>query len=121
MNKPTARERRRFERRNLSYYLPVVDNNTQNVVGHLVDISMTGIMIDCKRNIPSGQDYFLRLDLLENVAGKPSVEFIATCKWCRADKIQPYLYNSGFQIKSISQQDVEIIKKIADKYGSTNR
>ncbi len=91
-NKPIVQERRKFKRRNLSYYLPIVDNNTEQVIGHLVDISRVGIMIDCKKSIPSGQNFDLRLDLMESVGDKASVEFVAQCKWCRADKVQPYLY-----------------------------
>jgi hypothetical protein len=118
MNKPTMQDRRKFQRRNLSYYLPILDNNTQQVIGHLVDISPIGIMIDCKRNIPSGQNFNLRLDLMENIAGKSFVQFGARCKWCRSDKIQPYLYNAGFEIVTIAPDDIKIIKNIAEKYGS---
>jgi hypothetical protein len=119
MNQPTANERRKFARRNLSYYLPIMDSNTQQIIGHLVDISPIGIMIDCKRNIPSSQSFNLRLDLMEKIGGKASVEFVARCRWCRADKIQPYLYNAGFEIVSISTEGVEIIKNIAERYGES--
>src|SRR5512141_1479748 len=101
INRPTIQERRKFKRRKLSYYLPIIDNDTEQVLGHVVDVSLVGIMIDCKRNIPSGQNYNLRLDLMENVGEKSSVEFSVSCKWCRFDKIQPYLYNAGFEITQI--------------------
>ncbi len=77
MTKPTIQERRKFKRRNLSYYLPILDNDTQQVLGHLVDVSLVGIMIDCKKNIPSGQKYNLRLDLMEKVGEKSSIELTA--------------------------------------------
>ena len=80
--------------------------------------NQVGIMIDCKRNIPSGEVYHLRLDLMEGIAEKPEVEFTAECKWCRSDKIQPYLYNAGFAITEISDEDREIVARIAEKYGS---
>jgi len=118
MNKPTTQERRKLKRRNLSYYLPVQDNSTQQVLGHLVDITQLGLMIDCKKNIPSGQDYNLHLDFLENIAGKACIEFVARSKWCRPDSIQPFLYNAGFEIIRISPDDSEIIKNIAEKYGA---
>ena len=117
MNQPTSQERRKLKRRSLSYYLPVLDNSTQQILGHLVDITPIGLMIDCKRNIPSGQDYHLHLDLMEHVTGKAFVEFIARCRWCRSDSIQPFLYNAGFEIVNVSPDDIEIIKNIAEKYG----
>ncbi len=119
--KPTIQERRKFKRKSLSYYLPILDNDTEQVLGHLVDISPIGLMIDCKRNIPSGQQFHLRLDLMEGIAEKPEVEFTGECKWCRSDKIQPYLYNAGFQITEISEEDLSVIKMIAEKYGSGDK
>lgn len=117
MNKSTIQERRKSIRRNVSYYLPILNNDSQQVIGHLVDISPIGLMMDCKKNIPSGQDFHLRIDLTENMAGKAYVEFIARCKWCRSDKIQPYLFNAGFEIVRISPSDIEVIKNIASRYG----
>jgi hypothetical protein len=121
MVKPTIQERRRHKRRNLSYYLPIIDNDTEQVIGHLVDISLIGIMIDCKRNIPSGQNFNLRLDLMERIGEKASVEFVAQCKWCRFDKIQPYLYNAGFEITSITPDDLGIIDTISERYGTGDK
>jgi hypothetical protein len=121
MIKPTIQDRRRYKRRNLSYYLPIVDNDSQQTLGHLVDISLVGIMIDCKRSIPSGQHFNLRLDLMEGVGEKPEIEFSAQCKWCRADKIQPYLYNAGFEITRISEADREVIRRISEKYGAGDK
>lgn len=116
--KPTNQERRRLKRRNLSYYLPVIDNGSQEVMGHLVDITSSGLMMDSKKPIPTGLDFNLRLDLMEDLADKPYIEFVARSKWCRPDSIQPYLYNAGFQIVNITPEDIEIVKRIAEKYGT---
>jgi hypothetical protein len=118
MKTPNPPERRRLERRDLSYYLPVMDNNTQQVIGHLVDISPVGLMMDSKMPVPTNLKYSLRLDLMEDIAGKAILEFIAVSKWCRPDSIQPYLYNAGFEITNIAPDDYEVIKLIAEKYGT---
>ena len=117
MSKPTLIERRKLNRRNVSYYLPVMDDNTKQVVGHLIDISPTGLMMDSKIPVPTNLRYNLRIDLMEDIAGKAIVEFDAVSIWCRPDPIQPYLYNAGFQIVNIGPEDVEVIKIIAEKYG----
>ena len=90
-------------------------------MGHLMDISTVGIMMDCKRNIPSGQRYNLRLDLMETIGDRSSIRFSVQCKWCRSDKIQPYLFNAGFRIIQISESDLEVIRSIAEKYGTKER
>ena len=117
MGKPTSIERRKQNRRNVSYYLPVKDNNTKQIIGHLMDISPTGLMMDSKIPIPTHLKYSLRLDLMEEIAGKATLEFEAITKWCRPDPIQPYLYVAGFQIMNINLDEIEVIKLIAEKYG----
>ena len=121
MDRPNPQERRKAERRSLTYYLPVINDDTQQVIGHLIDMSTKGLMIDSKNPIPSGIDYNLRLDLTENIWHRPIIRFVARSKWSRPDSIQPYLYNAGFEIIKISPGDAEAIKMIAEKYGEKNR
>jgi hypothetical protein len=118
MEEYTARERRRSKRRNLSYYLPVIDENTQQIFGHLVDVSMKGFMLDSKNNVPIQRDFNLRLDLTESIANKSLVRFVARSKWCRTDPIQPFVFNVGLEFTSISQGDAEIIRIISERYGA---
>ena len=117
MSKPIATERRRFLRRNVSYYLPVMDKNTQQVIGHVVDISPIGLMMDSKISIPTNVRYDLSMDLMEEIAGQASVEFVGISKWCRPDPIQPFLYNVGFFIVDITPDNLEVVNIIAEKYG----
>jgi hypothetical protein len=119
MDRP-EQERRELKRRSLSYYLQVFDSNTLQIIGHLVDISPVGLMIDSKKAIPTNLNFKLRLDLMENIVGKAFVEFVACSKWCRADSIQPYLFNVGFEIVNITPQNSEIVRLIAEKYGARN-
>ncbi len=121
MSKSSGRERRKFERRTLSYYLPIRDSETELLIGHLVDVSPIGMMIDCKKNLPTNQNYNLRLEFMDNEDGKDQIEFVARCRWCRSDQIQPYLYNAGFEIVTISDEDLQTIKNIAEKYGERSR
>jgi hypothetical protein len=115
---PNAQERRRLDRRNLSYYLPVQDKDTQKIIGHLVDISPVGFLMSAKIPIQTDRNYNLRLDFMEEIAGKASLEFIARSKWCRSDSIQPFIYNAGFEITAIAPDGIEIIKRIVEKYGT---
>ncbi len=117
MAEPNKQERRKTGRLSVSYYLPVLDSKTEQVVGHLVDISSTGLMIDCKEPLPTNLDFDLRLDLVGDLAEKPFVEFSARSKWCRADPIQPFMYNAGMEITKIAPDDSAIVQRIADRYG----
>ena len=118
MAQPSIQERRKFKRRGLAYYMLVLDANTREMIGHLVDITPQGIMLDSQKPLPLENDYRLRLDTMPDVADKDYIKFTARTKWCLPDAVEPYLFDIGFSIIDISQHDAEIIKKIAEKYAA---
>jgi septum formation topological specificity factor MinE len=117
VSNPPSAERRRLNRRNVSYYLPVLDNNTMQVIGHLIDISPDGLKIDTKGPVPTSIKYNLRLDLMEEIAGKITLEFAAESIWCLRDPIPPYLYKAGFQFINLGPGDIEVVTRIAEIFG----
>ena len=111
-------ERRRLDRKDFSYYMRLIDNDKQQLVGHLVDISSGGFKLDSQNPIPINKDFRFRMDLTSEVANKPSMVFVARSKWCEVDPLDPFLYNVGFQLINISPGDVEIFKRMMEKYGT---
>ena len=110
-------ERRNLNRKDFSYYMQLVDSDTQQMVGHLVDISSGGFKLDSQSPIPLNKDFRLRMDLTSEVADKPAMAFVARSKWCEVDPLDPFIYNVGFQLINISPGDREIIKRMIEKYG----
>jgi hypothetical protein len=110
-------ERRRLERKDFSYYMRLVDNDTQDLVGRLMDISSGGFKIDSQTPIPVNKDFRLRMDLTSEVANKPAMVFLARSKWCEVDPLDPFIYNVGFQLVNISPADLEIFQRMMEKYG----
>ncbi len=111
-------ERRTTPRRNFSYYMRVVDDMTQQLVGHLSDISLRGFKLDCSQALPAEKDFRLRMDLTSDISDRPSIVFTARSKWCRPDSIDPFINNVGFEIINISIVDGQIYQRIVEKYGS---
>ena len=110
-------ERRNLERKDFSYYMQLIDSDTQQLVGHLVDISSNGFKLDSQAPIPLDKDFRLRMDLTSEVANKPAMAFVARSKWCEVDPLDPFIYNVGFQLINISPGDREIIGRMIEKYG----
>jgi len=110
-------ERRNRERKDFSYYMRLVDNDTQDLIGHLVDISSTGFKLDSQRPIPVNRDFRLRMELTSEVADKPTMTFVARSKWCEIDPLDPFVYNVGFQLINIAPGDLQIIHRLMEKYG----
>jgi hypothetical protein len=110
-------ERRNLNRKDFSYYMQLIDSDTQKMVGHLVDISSGGFKLDSQAPIPVNKDFRLRMDLTSEVADKPTMAFVARSKWCEVDPLDPFIYNVGFQLINISPGDHEIITRMIEKYG----
>ncbi len=111
-------ERRRLERKEFTYYMRLIDTQTDELVGHLVDVSTGGFKLDSPKPLPLEKDYRLHLDLTSEVATKPFMVFKARSKWCQPDPLDPFVYNVGFQITEITPSDMEIFNRIVEKYGS---
>lgn len=95
----------------------VIDNNTQELLGNLSDISPRGFRLDSQKALTINQDYTLRLEQTSMVSDKPYIVFDARAMWGQRDPIIPNEYNEGFQITGISQYEEEIFQSVMEKYG----
>lgn len=113
---PTGRLERQA-RKELYYYKPVIDQDTQEIVGHLSDISSGGFKLDSQKPIPVNKDFRFRINLTSEVADKPFMVFVARSRWSNVDPLDPYVYNVGYQLIHISPGDLEIFNRMMEKYG----
>lgn len=112
-----SQERRKYKRRNLIFYIPVIESSKQQTIGRLADISLKGLRLDSPNPIPLEKDYHLGLNTTPDVADIGFIGFVARSKWCQADKIEPCQYYVGFDIIDIAPHASEIVQCILDKYG----
>jgi hypothetical protein len=111
-------ERRTTPRKKFDYYMRVVDDDTQKMLGHMVQVSAIGLQLETTTQLPLQKDFYLRLELTAELADRPYIVFLAQSKWCKIDDIHPNLYHVGFAIVEIMPDDQQIILSIIDKYGS---
>ena len=112
--------KRKINRRDFTYYMPVTDDLTKQLLGYLSDISTGGFKLDSQKEIKPGQDFRLHIDLTAEIADKTSMVFIARSKWSRRDHVDPNTFNVGFEIINISPSDMDIFQRMFEKYGSQN-
>lgn len=118
MDEPSTQDRRKYKRRSLAYYMLVLDADTQETVGHLVDITPHGFLMDCPKPLPLEKDFRFILETMPDVADRNFITFTARSKWCLPDVVEPYLYDVGFSIVNITPHDAEIVQHIAEKYAT---
>ena len=111
-------ERRTTPRRKFDYYMRVVDDDTQKIIGHMVQVSAIGLQLETTAPLPLQKDYYLRLELTAELADRPFIIFRARTKWCKIDDIHPNLYHVGFAVMEIMPEDQKVILDIIKKYGS---
>jgi hypothetical protein len=92
-------------------YFDVVDCNTEQSIGHLVDLTMDGMRVISKSPIPHDTTYDFRIDLPEKVKGNEKILVKAHCVWSDKDT-NPDYFNAGFRILSITPPYVEIIEML---------
>jgi len=112
--------KRKINRRDFTYYKPVTDDLTKQLVGYLSDISTGGFRLDSPKEIRPGQDFRLHIELTADIADKTSMVFIARSKWSHRDHVDPNTFNVGFEIINIAPSDMAIFQRMFEKYGSQN-
>jgi hypothetical protein len=113
-----SHESRNNQRKKFVYYMRAYDNKTQKPLGYLADISPKGFKLDCNQNVPAGTDFSIRLDLTNEVSNKTSMVFMARSKWCKPDSTDPFSFNVGFELVSISPEDAKVFQRIFELYGA---
>jgi len=110
-------EKRTTPRRKFSSYMRLLDDDTEKIVGHLVDVSAKGLQLETTAPIPMGQEYHMHMELTPDISDKLFMFLIARTKWIHPDDIMPNLYRVGFEIVHMEAHDYEIYKRLIDYYG----
>jgi hypothetical protein len=112
----TMKEKRKLKRRYLLYYARVFDQEHNDLIGHLADITTEGAMLISEQPLETDQIHCFKLELSADVSEQPYLAFSARCLWCQPD-INPEYYSSGIQLLDLSAGQVAIIERIVAAYG----
>lgn len=111
-------EQRTTPRKAIPVYMRVLNDDTQVILGHMVEVSDIGLRLETTVELPVEKDYYLRLELTPDLGSLPYIVFAARSKWCKMDTILPNLYRVGFQIIEILPEDKAIFSRVLQKYGA---
>lgn len=113
---PDTSDRRSIKRRHLIYYLRVWDTATEQVIGHVVDITTEGLMLISDREISLNQTFDLELRWNGGEQGERTIAFRAQSRWIDND-VNPAFYDIGFKLLEDSKSVLEPIAELIDNYG----
>ena len=109
-------EKRTTPRKKFNMYMRVLDDDTGEILGHMVEVSAIGLRLETVGPLPVSKDYYLRIELTPDLGDTAFTIFVARSKWCKIDAIQPNLYQVGFEIIEIMPEDKQIFLRIIQKY-----
>ena len=112
-------EKRTVERNQLVFYLRVLDKDSPRILGHLIEISSSGLMLVCREVIDKGQEYNARLILPKELSGRTEMAMKIACVWCRPDAIEEF-YVAGFQFVEIDLDKKKLIDTLISEFSWEN-
>jgi hypothetical protein len=83
----------------------------------MVEVGAIGLQLETTAPLALQKDYYLRLELTDDLADRPFMIFIARTKWCKMDDIEPNLFHVGFEIIEIMPDDRQVFLRVLTKYG----
>ena len=107
-------ENRHLTRWRLIYYLRVFDRSTGALLGHVVDITVEGMMLVSAEPIEIGRDFDVRMMLPDSLGGQKEVEFRAHSMWRGADTNSDF-HDTGFRHVEPSEDTILRIQDVIEE------
>lgn len=104
------------KRRRLIYYSEVLNKKNNALVGHLIDISTSGIRLLTEKEVKANRLFTFEVKLPYQIEGRKVLVFEAKSIWCEKD-VNPDYYAAGFEIEQIDLVDEKIIVELMLEYG----
>lgn len=109
-------DKRTTPRKKFDMYMRVLNDDTGEIMGHMVEVSKIGLRLETVGPLPVDKDYYMRIELTPDLGPMPFIVFIGRSKWCKMDEIQPNLYRVGFEIIEIVPEDQAVFMRIIQRY-----
>ena len=119
MFNPAGDDQRKFKRAHLIYYLRVFNRETDQMIGHLVNITPDGIMLVSEEPIEPGIKFQMRMLFKSSIENKDHIDFEAESLWSSND-INPDFFDTGFTLTRIDEADKSIVEALIRQYSFEN-
>ena len=106
-------DNRRWKRWQLIFYLRVFDKQTQQLLGHVVDITTNGMMLISDKPLPIDKEYFVMLDIPDEEGGRRTVSLRTHSLWSKRD-VNPDFFDTGFRLVDPTPEAVHHIRLLID-------
>ena len=112
---PSEAEKRRLKRWYLVMYLRVHNQDTGELLGHIVNINKKRMRLVSDQAIPVNQTFRLWVDVPKDSASHQRIQLDAESLWCGRD-VNPDFYDTGFRIHTISTQALLQLQLLIEEF-----
>lgn len=106
----------RAARLQLKQFLPVQDIQNASPLGRMVDLSVTGMMLICKQEIPAGHSFSVEIITPAGHA-VPPIQLTVEAVWCRVNPNNTAHYGVGFRFCDVSNHNLALLEKLMQEPG----
>jgi hypothetical protein len=107
----------RAARLRLRQFLPVFDCESQEPLGRMVDLSITGMMLIATRELPVGRIFEIEIRTPEGHA-VPSLRIAAESVWCRTAPTNAQHFGVGFRFTQVDSEDRARLEALMHEAGT---
>lgn len=109
-------EKRELKRRHPVYYLQVINLESGESLGYLIDINAIGIMLAGQSSTPEGKVYKVAIQLPEEINGDKAIFLTVSGVWNEFDPLLSKT-RSGFKIEESTEKELEKINWLIENFG----
>ncbi len=112
---PPGSEKRRIKRWYLVLYLRVYDQDTNELLGHIVDINKEGMRLVSDKPIELNRIYRLWVDVPKEGTPRQRIQLEGESLWTGRD-VNPDFYDTGFRMLNISTQSLLQLQLLIEEF-----
>lgn len=112
-------ERRKLARKSTNDYFLVHNDETDELIGRVMDLNADGAMLISEEPIPVPRTFKCRMRLPQMIGRYRFVHFELESKWCNKNKRLGW-FEAGFQMREISMETLAVIEELTGDWQLKN-
>ncbi len=113
-----SEEGRKLTRWRLIYHLRVFDRDNDKLLGHIADVSDSGVMVVNEEPIELGKDFNLWMEIPREDGGREKMLVQARSIWSARDA-NPKFHKTGFYLIDTTEEMIAAIRMMVEEFGRT--
>ena len=110
-------DRRRLDRKFLTYFARVTDRKTGRLLGYLVDLTQQGALLIGDVPLKIDTTFLLRIDLPDEISDKQNLDIDAKAIWNQPD-MDPEFYRTGLEMIPSNDEELTTLEKLLSHYSA---